>query len=176
MHIVYSVCGETIKAEFLTSLKSLYLLAISGFVRGPAYYHIHVLSDGAVAKEDLSFLRPLSNFKASVHPTFPNATMLFKTCSTERIYLHQHKDFQDLDKVTHPLTYHVLPRSLAWKKFCCIWSGEVHMTGWCQHQNVCRYYLAGKILVFLSGLWQRLQMLGSPIEPLHLCWLEDVCW
>ncbi len=99
MHIVYSACGETVKSEFFMSLKSLYLFAVSGFVREPAYYHIHVLSDGAVSKEDLAFLRPLSNFKASVHPKFPGATTLFKLCSTERMYLHQHADFKDLDKV-----------------------------------------------------------------------------
>lgn len=101
MHIVYAVCGEAVISEFLMSLKSLYLFAGSGLVRGPAYYHIHVLSDGAVTSHDMAFLRPLSHFKVSVHPTYPNSTMLFKQCSTERIYLHQHTDFMDLDKVTH---------------------------------------------------------------------------
>ncbi|EIE21821.1 hypothetical protein COCSUDRAFT_56271 [Coccomyxa subellipsoidea C-169] len=101
MHLVYSACGETVKSEFFMSLKSLYLFAVSGFVREPAYYHIHVLSDGAVSKEDLASLRPLSNFKASVHPKFPGATTLFKLCSTERMYLHQHADFKDLDKVIY---------------------------------------------------------------------------
>ena len=100
MHIVYTVCGEIVKPEFLMSLKSLYLFAVSGFVRKQSYYHIHVLSDGTMDTRDMAFLRPLSNFKASVHPLFPGATMLFKPCSTERIYLHQHTDFDKLDQVT----------------------------------------------------------------------------
>ena len=101
-HIVYAVCGETVKPEFLMSLKSLYLFAVSSFVRGSSYYHIHVLSDGALQQQDLAFLRPRSNFKATIHPTYPHSTTLFKQCSTERIYLHQHADFQSLDQVTHP--------------------------------------------------------------------------
>lgn len=100
MHIVYTVCGETVKPEFLMSLKSLYLFAISGFVQAQSFYHIHVLSDGTMDTRDMAFLRPLSNFKASVHATFPGATMLFKHCSTERMYLHQHADFAKLDQVT----------------------------------------------------------------------------
>ncbi|CAL8471656.1 g11198 [Coccomyxa elongata] len=99
MHIVYTVCGERVKAEFLMSLKSLYLFAISGFVRGQSFYHIHVLSDGTMDTRDMAFLRPLSNFKVSVHATFPGATMLFKQCSTERMYLHQHDDFAKLDQI-----------------------------------------------------------------------------
>lgn len=100
MHIVYTVCGEIVKPEFLMSLKSLYLFAVSSLVRVQSFYHIHVLSDGTVDTRDMAFLRPLSNFKVSVHPTFPGATMLFKHCSTERIYLHQHSDFAMLDEVT----------------------------------------------------------------------------
>ena len=107
MHIVYAVCGAAVKPDFLMSLKSLYLFAVSGLVRGPAYYHIHVLSEGTVLQQELAFLRPLSHFKASVHATHPGSTTLFKQCSTERMYLHQHTDFKDLDKVTHPVT-HVL--------------------------------------------------------------------
>ncbi|CAL8471657.1 g11199 [Coccomyxa elongata] len=101
MHIVYTVCGETVKPEFLMSLKSLYLFAVSSFVRGPSFYHIHVLSDGVMQQQDLAFLRPRSNFKTTIHPTYPNSTTLFKQCSTERIYLHQHADFQGLDQVVY---------------------------------------------------------------------------
>ncbi len=103
MHIVYTVCGETVKPEFLMSLKSLYLFAVSSFVRGPSFYHIHVLSDGVMQPQDLAFLQPHSNFKTTIHSTYPDSTTLFKQCSTERIYLHQHADFQGLDQVTHPL-------------------------------------------------------------------------
>lgn len=99
MQIVYSACGDSVKPEFLVSLKSLYLFAVSSLTRGPAYYHIHVLSDGAVTHADLAFLKPRSNFRASLHSTYPGATTLFKKCSTERIYLHQHQDFQNIDKV-----------------------------------------------------------------------------
>ena len=102
MHIVYSACGPAVKEELLVSIRSLYIMAVSGLARGAAYYHIHVLTDaseGSVALDDLFFLQPAEHFRFSIHPTFPNATQLFKTCSTERIYLHQHAHFLHLDLV-----------------------------------------------------------------------------
>jgi UDP-xylose:glucoside alpha-1,3-xylosyltransferase len=99
MHIVYAVCGNEVKPDFFMSLKSLHLFGLSGLSRMPAYYHIHVLTDGAIKEDDVVFLTPKSNFKVTLHDTCPEAITLFKNCSTERIYLHQHKDFQDLDKV-----------------------------------------------------------------------------
>ncbi len=102
MHIVYSACGPEVKEELLVSIRSLHIHAVSGLSRGPAYYHVHVLTDGTAGSatlDDLFFLQPPEHFRFSVHPAYPNATQLFKTCSTERIYLHQHEDFQDLDMV-----------------------------------------------------------------------------
>jgi UDP-xylose:glucoside alpha-1,3-xylosyltransferase len=94
------VCGEEVKPDFLMSLKSLRLFAVTALTRSRAYYHIHVVTDGAVTEADMAFLKPARAFKASLHSTFPGATTLFKNCSTERIYLHQHSDFQDLDNVS----------------------------------------------------------------------------
>ena len=102
MHIVYSACGPAVKDELLVSIRSLYVMAVSGLARGPTYYHIHVLIDGtegSVGLDDLFFLQPAEHFRFSTHPTFPGAMQLFKTCSTERIYLHQHADFLELDLV-----------------------------------------------------------------------------
>jgi len=100
MHIVYSSCGEAVKEEFLMSVKSLFLFALSSIERDPeaAYYHIHVLSDVSLYR-DVSFLRPRSHFKVSMHRTYPGAPELFKKCSTERMYLHQHQQFHGIDKV-----------------------------------------------------------------------------
>lgn len=112
MHIVYSACGPAVKEELLVSIRSLHIHAVSGLARGPAYYHVHVLtdgSDGSATLDDLFFLQPPEHFRFSMHPSYPNATQLFKLCSTERIYLHQHVDFQDLDMVCCcPCTCHAV--------------------------------------------------------------------
>ncbi|KAK9918360.1 hypothetical protein WJX75_003496 [Coccomyxa subellipsoidea] len=101
MHLVYAVCGKDVKLEFLTSLTSFYLFAISSLLHSPLYYHIHVVSDGLVVKQDLAFLRPSAHFKASIHPPYSHSVELFKLCSTERIYLHEHEDFRNMDKVIY---------------------------------------------------------------------------
>lgn len=102
MHLVYAVCGKDVKQEFLTSLTSFYLFAISSLLHSPSFYHVHVVSDGSVVKQDLAFLRPNAHFKASIHPPYRHSVELFKLCSTERIYLHEHEDFRNMDEVNHP--------------------------------------------------------------------------
>ena len=90
------------KEQLLVSIKSLYVLAVSSLARGPYYYHIHVLTDateGSVTADELAFFQPQSPFKLSLHAPYPDAVFGFKTCATERIYLHSHMDFQGLDKV-----------------------------------------------------------------------------
>ena len=47
-------------------------------VEGDHYYHVHVLTEGAMHHGDLSFLQPLSHFKAFPHPLYPNAANLFR--------------------------------------------------------------------------------------------------
>ena len=102
MHIVYTACGDHAKDDVLMSLKTLWLFASLSQTRGKRYYHIHVLTDGAMAPNDLAFLRPSSHYQASVHSLFPSSVNLFRPCSSERLYMHQHADFQHLDKVISP--------------------------------------------------------------------------
>ncbi len=99
MHIVYTACGESAKADVLLSVKTLWLFASLSQTRGKLYYHIHVLTDGAMTPDDLSFLRPSSHYQASVHPLFHGSAYLFRPCSSERLYMHEHADFQHIDKV-----------------------------------------------------------------------------
>ena len=71
MHIAYTACGESAKEDVLLSVKALWLFASLSLARGDHYYHLHVLTDGAMHPDDLSFLQPLSHFKASTHPPLP---------------------------------------------------------------------------------------------------------
>ena len=102
VHLVYAVCSKDVQQEFLTSLTSFYLYATSRVLHSPAFYHYHVVADGSVVQQDLAFLRPSSHFKTSIHPPYRHSVKLFKLCSTERIYLHEHEDFRNMDKVNHP--------------------------------------------------------------------------
>lgn len=103
MHIFYTACGESAKEDVLLSVKALWLFASLSLARGDHYYHVHVLTDGAMHPDDLSFLQPLSHFKASTHPLFPKAANVFRPCASERLYVHEHADFKHLDKVMPPL-------------------------------------------------------------------------
>ena len=102
MHIAYTACGESAKEDVLVSVKALWLFASLSLARGDHYYHVHVLTDGAMHPDDLSFLQPLSQFKASTHPLFPKAANIFRTCASERLYLHEHAEFKHLDQVMPP--------------------------------------------------------------------------
>lgn len=102
MHIVYTACGSHAKEDVLMSLKTLWVFASLSLSRGKHYYHIHVLTDGAMTPDDLSFLQPSSHFKASTHPLYPSSAHLFRLCSSERLYMHEHADLKHVDKVTVP--------------------------------------------------------------------------
>ena len=100
MHIVYTACGDHAKEDVLMSVKSLWVFASLSPSRGKHYYHVHVLTDGAMTPDDLSFLQPSSHFKASTHPLYPSSAHLFRLCSSERLYMHEHADLKHVDKVT----------------------------------------------------------------------------
>ena len=105
MHIAYTACGESAKEDVLVSVKALWLFASLSLSRGDHYYHVHVLTDGAMHPDDLSFLQPLSHFKASTHPLFPKAANVFRPCASERLYVHEHAEFKHLDKVMLQLRF-----------------------------------------------------------------------
>ncbi len=48
IHIVYILCGSHREDEFLTSLKSLHLFAVTALQEEPAYYHVHIISNQQV--------------------------------------------------------------------------------------------------------------------------------
>ena len=45
IHIVYIMCWEHRLEELITSLKSLHLFAKAALKEGPAFFHVHVISD-----------------------------------------------------------------------------------------------------------------------------------
>ena len=100
MHVIYTACGDHAKGNVLVSVKTLWLFASLSLSRGWHYYHIHVLTDGAMTPADLSFLQPSSHFKASIHPLNPTSAHLFRLCSSERLYMHEHVELTHVDKVT----------------------------------------------------------------------------
>ena len=104
MHVIYTVCGGQAKRDVLASVKTLWLFASLSLSRGKHYYHIHVLTDGSMTLDDLSFLQPSSHFKASTHPLHSGSVYLFRPCSSERLYMHEHAELKDVDKVTPPIT------------------------------------------------------------------------
>ena len=77
-------------------------VCLSQPIKGDHSYHVHVLTDGAMHPGNLSFLQPLSHFKATTHPLYHKAVQLFRPCSSERLYLHEHADFKHLEKVMPP--------------------------------------------------------------------------
>ena len=93
--VVSSACGHKVVEQLLRSLTSLILLTTLG---QPAVQqmNVHIISDGAVSPQNL----PRSpNLRYSVHPPTLQATELFAPCSTQRLYLHEHPDFLELDRV-----------------------------------------------------------------------------
>ena len=95
-HIVYSVCGRNRLGELLRSLTSLILLATLGQPAVQPLLHIHILSDGAVSAASL----PRSpSARYHVHQPALQAAALFAPCSTQRLYLHDHPAFHEVDRV-----------------------------------------------------------------------------
>lgn len=153
--IVYSACGTARKSEFLLSLKSLQLMALSSPGSQDALYRVHIITgvplcslhwslthhsikdqkrecwswlawlsvqpcsaeiiaaaDGGLKKEDLQGLESSSIFLFILHSPNPIAAPLFAPCSTQRLYLHEHVDFEGISDVS-PRILHVSTNSLA---------------------------------------------------------------
>lgn len=96
LHIVYTACGHSRLEELLRSVTSLILLTTLGQPAVQPSLHIHILSDGAVKAESL----PKSpSVRYLVHQPAAQAADLFAPCSTQRMYLHEHPAFQEVDRV-----------------------------------------------------------------------------
>ena len=61
-------------------------------------------ADGGLKKEDLQGLEKSSIFLFILHSPNPIAAPLFAPCSTQRLYLHEHADFEGINDVStvHP--------------------------------------------------------------------------
>ena len=92
--IVYTACGHKAVEQLLRSVTSLILLTTLG-QPDVQPINIHIISDGGVSPEGLP---RSSNVRYSVHQPM-QATELFLPCSTQRLYLHEHPDFLELDRV-----------------------------------------------------------------------------
>lgn len=105
IHIAYAACGTSSKPALLHSIVSLY----TSVLVAPAvlYYHFHVISDGAIFYEDLSFLKPTALFRVSIHTRLQRGD-LFRQCSTQRLYIHEHPGFSSLKQVNTPVCLKVV--------------------------------------------------------------------
>ena len=139
--IVYSACGTARNDEFLLSLKSLQLMALSSPESEHSLYRIHIITgelhmtcstlygpyarhyslqyrfqwlvyprhlaklmhamQTGVKKDDLQILEKTSSFLFVLHSPSSMAAPLFAPCSTQRLYLHEHPDFDGIDDVSH---------------------------------------------------------------------------
>ena len=67
-------------------------------------------ADGGLKKEDLQGLEKSSIFLFILHSPNPIAAPLFAPCSTQRLYLHEHADFEGISDVSpHTPRPHSLP-------------------------------------------------------------------
>ena len=101
---MYTACGHRVVEQLLRSITSLILLTTLGQPSVQPLLNIHILSDGAVSTE---ILPRSSNARYHVHPA-QQATELFAPCATQRLFLHEHPAFQELDRVG-PVQSSLLP-------------------------------------------------------------------
>ena len=67
-------------------------------------------ADGGLKKDDLQVLEKSSSFLFVLHSPNSIAAPLFAPCSTQRLYLHEHPDFDGIDDVIS--LYSTRPSSL----------------------------------------------------------------
>ena len=148
--IVYSACGTARKDEFMLSLKSMQLMALSSPESEHSLYRVHIITgemymicsivhgpyalhdsmprftsgraclsasigeadacnaDGGLKKDDLQVLEKSSTFLFVLHSPNSIAAPLFAPCSTQRLYLHEHPDFDGIDDVSHRMARDLL--------------------------------------------------------------------
>ena len=61
-------------------------------------------ADGGLRKDDLQGLEKSSSFVFVLHSPNSIAAPLFAPCSTQRLYLHEHPDFDGIDDVSQSMT------------------------------------------------------------------------
>lgn len=99
--IVYSICGSNRKEELLRSLTSLAVLisaAEAADFSTTLVYNVHLITDGSIGFGDMPAIA-LAKACYYLHEPNSRATPLFAPCSTQRLYLHEHVDFNDVDQV-----------------------------------------------------------------------------
>lgn len=101
--LVYSLCGNKRKDELLRSIHSLLLLIgatedIDRSSETQALYRVHIITDGSVTPRDFSASQ-LDRVCYLFHKPVSKAASLFAPCSTQRLYLHEHPDFENVHEV-----------------------------------------------------------------------------
>ena len=69
-------------------------------------------ADGGLKKEDLAGLERSSIFVFILHSPNPIAAPLFAPCSTQRLYLHEHADFEQIGDVSPCLLCNHAPQNM----------------------------------------------------------------
>ena len=96
--VAYSICGRQRLDEFLRSLTSLLLFAtLPHSPPDKPGLHIHVITD--VAASVRKALPGADDVHYHLHKPDQSAATLFAPCSTQRLYLHSHPGFKDIDEV-----------------------------------------------------------------------------
>ena len=98
IHVVYTVCGASRKAELFTSVKSL--LLFTGISGKYSTYIIHILADATISETDLRILQRGVDSEIVLHRLHPDSPMLLEPCMAERLYLHEHAAFQNVERVS----------------------------------------------------------------------------
>ena len=93
---MYTACGRKRVEELLRSVTSLIILSTLGQPAVQPMLNVHIISDGAVS---LMNLPRSSSAQYHLHQPAPQAADLFLPCSSQRLYLHEHPQFQDIDRV-----------------------------------------------------------------------------
>ena len=101
MDIVYSLCGTNRKEELLRSLTSLAVLisAAEAADSSTAFmYNVHLITDSRIGSGDMPALL-LATACFYLHEPNSRAAPLFAPCSTQRLYLHEHVEFDNVEQV-----------------------------------------------------------------------------
>ena len=104
LDVAYSVCGRQRLDEFLRSLTSLLLFAsLPHPSPNQGELHVHVITD--VAASVRRIVPEADSVHYHLHKPDHSAAVLFAPCSTQRLYLHSHPGFKDVDEVTNSISH-----------------------------------------------------------------------
>jgi len=106
-----------------------------------------LLADGGLKKEDLAGLERSSIFVFILHSPNPIAAPLFAPCSTQRLYLHEHADFEQIGDVS-PCLLCILALRTCWQR------SLDHHLAFCKHAGMTAVSALPHILIscFCSDL------------------------